>query len=335
MAVDEALLEAARPPVPEGLELDERGLIVQDIIARTRLEAYEIVGKGPDRPYFHPDATLPMTQRYPLVPAVANIAAFALGMTDPKNANPTIVSMRRKGRVVGRNADTAAAFKTVLTGPQKEADPVINRVFVMHAWLHAQAMAQAEGPHPERAAEDPFDPDRGIWTVDCLEWATEEVFEGIVRPFSGLERPILRKIDYPLFGGFFGSEAPKDPGKLVRERIERGELRLTDAAKEVAMRNWHYLPVPRWLLPARKHVIQVVEGILPEEVRKMYGLPDLAEQEEDFQKAVTKLARLNRMLMLVKKDGDSWLFELAAREEERLQARGLLPEIPDPYALAA
>jgi uncharacterized protein (DUF2236 family) len=333
----EATIIDAYPPAPRGVELDEPSQAVQHMIGQTRHEAHQVTDNdpAPNRPYFVEGSTLLMTYREPLVPPIALIAAFALGMTDERNATPTIDHMKRKGQMVKSNANRAQAFKDVVTGLRTTADPVIDATFVGHVRVHNEAMKEAAGPHPERAAYDPFVPERGIWTVGSLGWGTKEVFQALVRPFSETEDRTFQKADLPLFGGLFGSEAPEDPHALVRQRLADGDLHLSEAAKIVAMQNWHYLTVPRVLLPLRKYGVRLVLGLLPEEVRDMYDLEYGPQQEEEFAQAVSYLSIANRIAKQTRINVDSRLFRLAAKEEARLHRRGRAAEIPDPYAEAA
>lgn len=331
------------PPAPRGIELDDRSLEVQNRIAQARYDVRqqdEYDGRTPaerdlDLGYLSPDSVLRMIQQEPLVSVLGNQWGFVTGMTDEKNATPTIEYMRRGGSITGRDAETAKIFKTVITGSRAEADPEINRVYLMHARVHAEAVAEANGPHPERVVYDPFDAPRQDWTISSLACGYKRVFETIVRPFSDSDAERERLwADYQPFSGVFGSDAPKDPEAYMRQRLDSGELHLTEHAELVVMQVWKKVPVPRILFPFREEASRVVVGLLPEKVREMYGITYDAEQEDKFHKAVTRVARVNRILKLLTSDADTKIFDLAAKQEKRLQARGRAPEIPDPYASA-
>jgi uncharacterized protein (DUF2236 family) len=341
MSMEEAVIKAYPPP-PRGVELDERSRAVQQMIGQTRHDAHPVTDDDPDpnRPYFVEGSTLRMAYKEPLVPPIAHVAAFALGMTDERNATTTIDYMKRNGHMVKSNANRAYAFRDVVTGSRDTADPVIDAIFVGHVRVHNEAMGAAAGPHPERVAYDPFVPEGGSWTVASLGWSTKEVFGALVRPFSEAEDRVFEEVDLPLFGGLFGSEAPKDTDGLdshglVRQRLADGDLQLTEAAKIVAMQNWHYLTVPRLLMPFRKYGVHMILGLLPEEVRDMYGLEYGPQQEEEFAKAVSLLSVANRIAKMTRISVDSRLFRMAAKEEKRQYPDGRADEIPDPYAQAA
>ena len=167
-----------------------------------------------------------------------------------------------------RLSRTADVMDTIAFGPKEKADRMTRRVRAMHAktrWEHDGVEYGAD------------DPDLLLWILATLVDSALLVYQRYVRPLSRDERDEYWQ-DYKQIGRLFGLGDAHMPATIgdfeayVRFMLdESGELGLTDRAREIAIDIVLRPPLPLWARPLLETANQITVGLLPPEIRRMYG----------------------------------------------------------------
>jgi uncharacterized protein (DUF2236 family) len=221
-----------------------------------------------------------------------------------------------------RLARTAQTMEVVYFGTREEADRVTRRVRRMHEHVRGTT-DRAAGPHPAGSPYAADRPDLLLWVLGCLADSALAIHRWFVGPLS---RSQLERFwqDYVLVGELFGlprSHAPatyRDFRDWFTERLDSGELHLTDEAREVGRRVAFELPLPARRRPALPAINLAVAGTLPCAVRRMYGLPWSPAHDAAF-RSLAIGSRLSRPVLPapLKRGACAHDYELVARAEAR------------------
>jgi uncharacterized protein (DUF2236 family) len=185
-----------------------------------------------------------------------------------------------------RLARTAQAMETVFFGTREEADGVTRRVRHMHARVRGTTDRPA-GPHPAGSEYAADRPDMLLWILACLADSALAMQRWFVGPLSRSQLDRFWE-DYLLVGELFGLERSHAPSSYrdfrdwFRERLDSGDLYVTDEARELAREVAFALPLPAHRRPALPAINLAVAGTLPRRVRKMYSLPWSAAHDAAF-----------------------------------------------------
>ena len=313
---------------PRPGELDEQAMAARGVIyaAQSRFE-------GPDVGYFPEGSALRLVQSSRLVGLLYGQLGLAIGGTDPLNYIGTSEHTRDRELPFRRLSETAQAFETIFFGSREKADQVINRVTRMHNGVKGE-MAEAAGPNPKGTPYSAYDPDRQLWTLACMAYPAVSLYEELEEPLSDLGREAFWQ-DYLLVGELFGLPRDKAPQTYqgfrdyMQGRFKSGELHLTNAAKYMGKEICFNVPIPHCPAFVRKGMNALLLGMLPPEIRDLYGLSYRQRQEDDFRRAASAV-RLGKSPLpkSVINGSNTYFFNQVIREEARLQTLGEQAAMP-------
>jgi uncharacterized protein (DUF2236 family) len=171
---------------------------------------------------------------------------------------------------------TAAVMDTIAFGSRADADRATRRVRAMHRRVRGE-LERAAGPFPAGTPFAADDPDLLLWVLATLVDSALVFYERYVGSLSPAERDAYWQ-DYRVIGALFGlkdHEMPvdiRDFDAYMRDMLTGGELSVTSAARDLALRIVMRPPVPL----ARRPVLEVVNfitvGLLPARLRRQFGL---------------------------------------------------------------
>jgi uncharacterized protein (DUF2236 family) len=214
-----------------------------------------------------------------------------------------------------RLARTAQAMEAVFFGSKADADRVTGRVQKMHARV------RWTGDDGARLGAD--QPDMLLWILACLADSALAMHHWFV---GSLSRDQLERFwdEYLLVGELFGlgrAHAPatyRDFRDWFRGRLESGELRVTDDAREIGRRVAFELPLPASRRAALPALNLAVAGTLPASVRAMYRI-SWSPAHDAALRSLAIGARLSRPMvpMALKRGACARDYEIVARTEAR------------------
>jgi uncharacterized protein (DUF2236 family) len=162
-----------------------------------------------------------------------------------------------------------------------------------------------------------------LWILACLADSALAMHRWFVGPLS---RPQLDRYwqDYLLVGELFGldrAHAPatyRDFRRWYRERLDSGELFVTDEARQLGVEVAFALPLPMRRRPALPAINLAVAGTLPPAVRDMYGVAWSPAHDAAFRSLVIG-SRLSRPIVpaALKRGACAGDYEVVARAEAR------------------
>jgi uncharacterized protein (DUF2236 family) len=178
-----------------------------------------------------------------------------------------------------RLARTAQTLSTIGFGSRAEADEVTRRVRAMHRQVRGR-LSGAVGPY---AAGTPYradDPELLLWVLFTLVDSGLVVYRKYVRSLSR-EAEAAYWEDYKVIGRLFGlpeRDLPPTVDDLDAYRarmLDGGKLFVTDWARRRATRIVLEPPVPWTARPLVETVNFITIGLLPDEIRRLYGFSAL------------------------------------------------------------
>ncbi|HEX4363214.1 MAG TPA: oxygenase MpaB family protein [Solirubrobacteraceae bacterium] len=171
---------------------------------------------------------------------------------------------------------TAEVMDTIVFGSRADADRATRRVRSMHGKVRGELAAPA-GPFPAGTPFAADDPQLLLWVLATLVDSALVFYEKYVATLSAGERDAYWQ-DYRLIGGLFGLGEDEMPGDFdafdayVAGMLGGGDLFVTSAARELALRIVMHPPVPLTRRPILELVNFVTVGLLPVQLRRQYGL---------------------------------------------------------------
>ncbi|MGN6720983.1 MAG: oxygenase MpaB family protein [Marmoricola sp.] len=277
--------------------------------------------------YFPPSSMLRFVQSHRAVGHTYGQRALIIGATHPVPYVGTSDRTGAKERPFERLARTAKAFEVIYFGSKAEADRLLRAVDSLHQHVNGE-LQRDEGTFPAGTRYDAFDPELMFWTMAMLADSSRVCFEALVRPLSIGEREDLWA-DWVRFGELFGmprSAAPTtviDFDEWLWSWIRGGRMHLTDEARIVGRAIAQDMPVPLALRPGITATNLVVRGLLPPEVRDLYGLRWTPAHELAFAAVTSAVRRSQRIVPNRFRFGDNReLHDLVIKTERERIARG-------------
>ncbi len=163
---------------------------------------------------------------------------------------------------------TGAVLDAIAFGTKEQADRATKRVRAIHRRVH--------GELPDGTPYRADDPELLLWILAAMAESALVVYPRYVRRLSDAERDRLWR-DYRVVGRRFGLRERDMPPTVagfdayMAAKYASGELRVTDAARELATEIVMRPPVPLYLRPLRELVNQITVGLLPTTLRRQYG----------------------------------------------------------------
>lgn len=277
--------------------------------------------------YFPEGSMLRFVQSHRAVGQTYGQRALIIGATHPVPYVGTSQSTLAKERPFERLARTALAFETIFFAPRAEADRLLAAVHDLHTRVRGE-LAQDEGSFARGTPYDAFDPELMLWTMAMLADSSRVAFETLVRPLSAGEKEELWA-DWVRFGELFGmprSVAPAtatDFERWMADWFASGRMHLTQEARAVGRAIARDMPVPPVARPGVTVTNLLVVGMLPPEVRRLYGLPWTPAHALAWRGA-TAFARTSRHALpaRVRRGDNADLHKTVIRSERAVLARG-------------
>jgi uncharacterized protein (DUF2236 family) len=170
---------------------------------------------------------------------------------------------------------TAQAVDLVVFGPRAEAERVTAIVRSVHATIRGELAAPA-GRFPAGTPYAADDPALLLWILATLVDSGLCVYQRYVRGLSRDERDAYWQ-DYRAFGRLFGLRDDEMPATIeafdqyMRGMLRGGDLHVGEEAREIAIEIVMRPPVPLHVRPLLELANFVTVGLLPREIRRLYG----------------------------------------------------------------
>ena len=170
---------------------------------------------------------------------------------------------------------TAQTVELVVFGPRAEAERVTRRVRRIHRTVRGTLRAPA-GRFPAGTPYAADDPALLLWILVTLVDSGRTVYERYVRPLAPDEREAYWR-DFRVFGRMFGLRERDMPPTFaafddyLREMLASGDLHVSPEARRLAVEVVMRPPAPLHLRPLVEVTNFVTVGLLPREIRRLYG----------------------------------------------------------------
>ena len=224
--------------------------------------------------YFTDDSMLRRVQREYVV-ALAGPRALLMQASHPVIWNGFFASTDSWKDPYPRLERTAAVLNAIGFGTRERADRMTAPVRRVHSRVGGVLPADA-GHFPAGTPWAADDPALLLWILATLVDSNLLVYQRYVRPLRRSEQEAYWQ-DFRTVGELFGlprSESPAtiaDFEEYVRGMLASGDLFVSEHTREVAVDIVMRPPLPGWALPLRELVNQITVGLLPDEVRRLYG----------------------------------------------------------------
>jgi len=225
--------------------------------------------------YFDDDSMLRVVHREQIV-ALSGARALLVQAAHPVAFEGFFAQTGSLDEPYERLARTARVLDLIGFGTRAQADRATRRVRAIHRRVRGR-LARPAGPYPAGTPYAADDPELLLWILACLADSALVVYERYVRRLSVAEREAYWK-DYRVIGGLFGLEASQMPADheglraYMREKIDSGELYVTDAARELGIQIVLRPPVPLAARPLLELANFATVGLLPARIRRDYRL---------------------------------------------------------------
>ena len=170
---------------------------------------------------------------------------------------------------------TARVLTAIGFGTREEADVATRPVRAIHRRVRG-TLKQPAGRFPAGTPWRADDPELLLWIIATLVDSNLLVYQRYVGPLTRDEQEAYWQ-DFRLMGKLFGlplKHSPKDIDAFedyVAAMIASGDLHVGAKARELAVDIVMRPPVPLHLRPVLEAVNQVTVGLLPHEIRRLYG----------------------------------------------------------------
>jgi uncharacterized protein (DUF2236 family) len=174
-----------------------------------------------------------------------------------------------------RLSRTAAVMDAIGFGPAEQADRMTRRVRIMHSRVNGVLDAPA-GRFPAGTPYAADDPELLLWVLAPLADSAMVVYQRYVGPLTRDQRDAYWQ-DYRVIGNLFGladdemPETIEDFDAYLRGMLDSGDLHLEPEARDLAIDIVMHPPVPLWARGLLEMANQVTVGLLPPEIRRLYG----------------------------------------------------------------
>jgi uncharacterized protein (DUF2236 family) len=226
--------------------------------------------------YFTDASMLRRVQREHVV-ALAGPRALLMQATHPVIWNGFFASTDSWKDPYPRLERTAMVLNAIGFGTREAADRATAPVRAVHSRVRG-VLPDAAGRFPAGTPWAADDPALLLWILATLVDSNLLVYQRYVRRLDRDEQEAYWQ-DFRTVGELFGlprSETPETIGAFeayVREMLGSGDLFVSPRTRELAVDIVMRPPLPAWAFPLRELVNQITVGLLPDEIRRLYGFP--------------------------------------------------------------
>jgi len=170
---------------------------------------------------------------------------------------------------------TARVLSAVAWGTREEADAATAPVRAIHSRVRGR-LREPVGRFPAGTPWRADDPALLLWIIATLVDSNLLVYQRYVGALTRAEQEAYWQ-DFRTVGELFGLAREDSPATLadfrayLRDMLRSGDLEVGEQARALAVDIVMRPPLPPHLLPVRELVNQVTVGLLPREVRRLYG----------------------------------------------------------------
>lgn len=224
--------------------------------------------------YFSDDSMLRRVQRETVV-GLAGPRALLMQAAHPVAFAGFFEATTMLAEPYARLERTARVLQAIGFGTRADADAATRPVRSVHRRVRG-ALRAPMGRFPVGTPWRADDPELLLWIIATLVDSNLLVYQRYVGPLSRDEQEAYWQ-DFRLMGKLFGlpyKHSPKDIdafGAYVEAMLASGDLHVGAKARELAVDIVMRPPVPRRFAPVLELVNQVTVGLLPPEVRRLYG----------------------------------------------------------------
>ncbi|MFL5845672.1 MAG: oxygenase MpaB family protein [Solirubrobacteraceae bacterium] len=224
--------------------------------------------------YFTDDSMLRVVQREMAV-ALAGPRALLMQAAHPVAFAGFFEATTMLSEPYPRLERTAKVLSAIAFGTREEADAATRPVRAVHRRVHG-TLKEPAGRFPAGAPWRADDPELLLWILATLVDSNLLVYQRYVRRLDRDEQEAYWQ-DFRLLGKLFGLPYKHQPADLdafedyVAAMLASGDLFVGETARRLAVEIVMRPPVPRLAVPALELANQITIGILPPEVRRLYG----------------------------------------------------------------
>jgi uncharacterized protein (DUF2236 family) len=170
---------------------------------------------------------------------------------------------------------TANVLNAIGFGTREEADRATKRVRAIHRRIRG-TLKEPAGRFPAGTPWAADDPELLLWILATLVDSNLLVYQRYVGPLSRDEKQAYWE-DFKVVGKLFAlrkrdmPETIEDFEEYMRAMIASGDLYVSREARELAIDIVMRPPLPPVMLPVRELINQTTVGLLPKEIRRLYG----------------------------------------------------------------
>jgi uncharacterized protein (DUF2236 family) len=224
--------------------------------------------------YFTDDSMLRVVQREMAV-ALAGPRALLMQAAHPVAFAGFFEATTMLAEPYARLERTAKVLSAIAFGTREGADAATRPVRAVHRRVRGTLKADA-GRFPAGTPWRADDPALLLWILATLADSNLLVYQRYVRRLSREEQEAYWQ-DFRLLGKLFGLPYKHSPADLaafedyVAGVLASGDLHVDETARKLAIEIVMRPPVPKLAVPALELANQVTVGLLPPEVRRLYG----------------------------------------------------------------
>jgi uncharacterized protein (DUF2236 family) len=224
--------------------------------------------------YFTNDSMLRRVQRE-LVVGLAGPRALLMQAAHPVAFAGFFEATTMLAEPYPRLERTAKVLQLIGFGTREQADAATAPVRAVHARVRG-TLREAAGPFPAGTPWRADDPELLLWIIATLVDSNLLVYQRYVRALSEDEQEAYWQ-DFRLLGKQFGlayKHSPRDIDAFrayMDDMLASGDLWVGAKARELAIEIVMRPPVPLQFRPLVELVNQVTVGLLPAEIRRLYG----------------------------------------------------------------
>jgi len=224
--------------------------------------------------YFTDDSMLRIVQRE-MVVALAGPRSLLMQAAHPVAFAGFFEATTMLAEPYPRLERTAKVLSAIAFGTREEADAATRPVRAVHRRVSG-TLSEPCGRFPAGTRWRANDPDLLLWILATLVDSNLLVYQRYVRRLSRDEQEAYWQ-DFRLLGKLFGlpnKHAPTDLDAFedyVAAMLASDDLHVGETARRLAVEIVMRPPVPRLAVPALELANQITIGILPPEIRRLYG----------------------------------------------------------------